>query len=186
MANILSYFIYNVPDINKSKFSYGALNNSINIYYNSEVIFSIDFYENYKYISNFSKNISRTFNDNILVNFSTYEYQKDLDLSISNSNIVKQYFTIYIYKDNKIWTEENDNYLCIYSNILNSIKDKYCYIYEITDIKLFYTKNQRLNNYFIYIYKKHNMIFTIKYNKSFILIPNKYELNYYSMYFHLI
>ncbi len=50
MANILSYFIYNVPDINKSKFSYGALNNSINIYYNSEVIFSIDFYENYKYI----------------------------------------------------------------------------------------------------------------------------------------
>jgi len=186
MANILSYFIYNVPDINKSKFSYGALNNSINIYYNSEVIFSIDFYENYKYISNFSKNISRTFNDNILVNFSTYEYQKDLDLSISNSNIVKQYFTIYIYKDNKIWTEENDNYLCIYSNILNSIKYKYCYIYEITDIKLFYTKNQRLNNYFIYIYKKHNMIFTIKYNKSRILIPNKYELNYYSMYFHLI
>ena len=169
--NILSYFIKDIKDANERAL-YKQKNNTdwIRIFYKDKIIYEYGSY----YISNYLYNILKSvkvyymFNNKILYNstagYKDLFYKKDGDIRLYNLN----YISIQFYKD-KYLQKYNLDYI-------NNTQD-------------LLTINIKYYNQYKYIYKsfidyKIGPITII--TSPIILIPNKYELQYYSKLFQIV
>ena len=162
--NIVSYFIKDIKDTNERAF-YKQINNidCIRILYKDKIIYEYGRY----YISNYLSNISKSFklkfiyNNRIRSNYTAgYKilfYKKDGVIELQNPNCITfQFYT--------------DKYL-----------QKY-YLDYINNAKCLLTINIKYKNQYKYIYKRYRYNDKIRLI-NMILIPNKYELQYYSKLF---
>jgi hypothetical protein len=168
MANVLSYFTFNVPSEDKLNYEYYIDNKNICIYYKKTIIFSIvyDYLDNLIGIRNHLTNMS-----------------KDVSGIIANSNYIKNYADrFYIFS---LYSSGYCDKLKYWYSFINKIR----YIYKI----LFYANpgfiplyiKKYFQNNFIYVYIMINKnTIKRKYTNSYVLIPNKYEMHYYSNYLH--
>ncbi len=177
MANVLSYFTYNIAQSGGMFYVCNGTNISgttIYIYYKDKVIYNYFENKNVCYITNYLSNICKSINKIkrkiIYKQIITNKFHRDL------------LFCNYIYfKQDYICFRENFNYILYFYKFIRSIryKDKITIsssIVNFTKLKYFYNKS-------IYMYIKNAVI--TKYTTYAILIPKKYELYYYSNYFHI-
>jgi hypothetical protein len=164
--NILAYFIKDIKDAKEQAF-YKQINNTNNfiILYKDKKIYEYGplFISNYLYNILKSVKVNYMFNNKIRYNYrARYKnlfYKKDGHIHIYNPN----YITIQFYQD-KYLQKYNLNYVNEAQHLLTiNIKyyNLYKYIYKIWYIKLYNTANNYITS-------------------PMILIPNKYELQYYS------
>jgi hypothetical protein len=174
MNNILSYFVK--KDANYV-YEYILKNNMIKIYNNSfKLVFILQQpILNSIIINNFEYNIYKKIINNRQIEIITNKYKKD---SYEQINI------IYFNKD-KLIDYSNFNIIEKNYRFINSIKYNIRILLDSSDHNLYFIYKNRINNKHIYKYKNRLNIFTRKYIKYHILIPNKYELYYYSNYFHI-
>jgi len=174
MANILSYFTYKIAQSDRIFYSYSKKNDNkdIYIYYKNEIILEICKNTNFCFILNCLSNIYKNMENNILIQLMTNKFDR---------NVLLNHKYIY-YKQDKIvsFLKANLNFISYYLKFIGSIRYKYNVyisnsIANFKHIKYFYNKS-------IYIYGGYNYY---KYTTYAILIPNKYELYYYSKYFHI-
>jgi len=169
MANILTYF----PERTKSN----ILNKYISIYRKNYELFNLLVYDSYIIsINNYKTNVAKLVSGNILLLICNSKFMIHEPYLKNNSRI------IFTKKDFIIQGIIMGQYINYYYRYRNSIKYKYHFNYDDEDMKF---------NIYYYFYKNYQYKKLVgkvknKYNKSRILIPNKYELNYYSKYFHLI
>jgi hypothetical protein len=169
--NILSYFIKDIIDAKELAF-YKQVNNTNNfrILYKNKIIFEYGRY----YISNYLYNIMKSINVNYMFNnkiranytekYKLLFYKKDANLRYINTN----YILIVFYRGKYIKKHHLD----------------YC-----IDITHLLTTNIKYYNLYKYIYKSY-LYYKIRpitiTTSIMILIPNKYELQYYSKLFQII
>ena len=159
--NILSYFIKDIKDAKERAF-YKQINNTerIRILYKNKIIYEINSLYSINYLYNIIKSIksdyifSKKNRSNYTTGYTNLFYKKDGDIRLNNPN----YIEIHFYKD---------KYLQKYN------------LEYINNAKYLLTINIKYYNQYKYIYKPN-----IYYDKirliNMILIPNKYELQYYS------
>ncbi len=168
MDIIITYF----PESTELKIQ----NDNFSIYCKNQLLFSLQIDDQYIDIHNFKTNVSKLVSGNILIHISNSKFMINEPYLKNNSRI------IFTKKDFIIQGIIMGQYIHYYYRYRNSIKYKYHFNYDDEDMKF---------NIYYYFYKNYQYKKLVgkgknKYNKSFILIPNKYELNYYSKYFHLI
>jgi len=177
MANILTYFTINNENI--LDYSYNT-NNTLDIidkkiYYKYDLIFSNTTNQNLTtHIYNYKTNVFKIILNGIIVQITNQKYRRDLN---------NKHFTLY-YKNDKYLKYGNKNYIFFYY-MIKKYKLKYCY-----NIKFDHKFENQLS---INIRYYNNMIFRYitryyiddKYLRSYILVPNKYELYYYSNFLYL-
>jgi hypothetical protein len=170
--NILSYFIKDIKSAKERAFYTQISDNGmIQIFYKDELIYTMkknDYscnyinnkmkYWRYKYIATY-----KIFS-NYHANYKYLYYKKDNQINIYNLNYITFYY-LYIY--NKYLNKR-------YFNYVNNNKD-------LLNISIVYFKK--------YKYIKHNNGMkqrkrSIKFTSPQILIPNKYELDYYCKFFN--
>jgi hypothetical protein len=171
---ILSYFLLNEINSEKSKYSWIKTEYYIYIYYESKCLYYRLKYFKELVIYNYKNNIQkRTLNNraNVFLNNKYYinKYENDI---------------IIYYKKDKIITKNNSNYIRITYKYTNSIKQKLNIQMQNADIKLDFLIHKKYYKQMIYRYK--TSICKRKYNTIHIFIPNKYELYYYSNYFNYL
>jgi hypothetical protein len=169
--NILSYFIKDIKDATELAF-YKQKNHNTIIYilYKDRLIYKIDNYC-YNYIHNIVKSLSikfiRKFNicHDYRNNYKYLYYKNDNTIKDYNSNFIRYFFTCKKYLNKK--------------NLLYSSKTKSILFVSI----IYYKKYKYIRN--------HNRVYNIQiinipiYTSSHILIPNKYELDYYCKFFNI-
>ncbi len=165
--NILSYFIKDIKDAKELAFYKQKNHNTIiNILYKDKLIYKIDNYC-YNYITNIIKSLSIKFinKSNICYNYwyncKYLYYKKDTIIKYPNPNSIKFYFNCNKYLNKTLFYIIRNNKTLL-SVIFNYYK-KYKYIRNYN----FYTK------------------ISTKFTSPQILIPNKYELDYYCKFFNL-
>jgi hypothetical protein len=162
--NILSYFIKDIKDATELAF-YKQVN-----YYNFIQIFYKDkkLYELFNYCYNYLNNI---------IKHSSLKYIRKSNISYDYTNKNK---ALYYKNDTKIlnYNPNNITYYFTYTKYLNKtslyyfINNTYCIFLSIS----YYKK---------YKYIMNSTISTNKFTSPLILIPNKYELQYYCKFFNL-
>jgi hypothetical protein len=165
--NILSYFIKDIKDATELAF-YKQINNKniIQILYKDQILYKINNHC-YNYIKNIIKHIFLKYicKSNIsydyLNNIKTVYYKNDTKIkdTFSNSNSIKFQYTYNIY-----------------NKFLNKTRIYYCNNINCIFLTIFYSKK--------YKYIMINLSTTI-FTSPQILIPNKYELQYYCKFFNL-
>jgi hypothetical protein len=166
--NILSYFIKNIKDAKERAF-YRQINEPgfIQIVYKDEILYEIICDCFYNYINNIIKVKSFKFivNYNIWSNYNNFYkylyYKQDRKIGITNRNYINYHFT--------------------YNKYLKKIKFQYIIDNKyILNISIIYFKKYK------YIIKNSNgNRFSHKLTSAMILIPNKYELQYYCNFFNI-
>ena len=165
--NILSYFIKDIKDATELAF-YKQKNHNTIIYilYKNKLIYKIDNYC-YNYIHNIIKSLSfkfiRKFNIcyDYIKNYKYLYYKNDNIIKDYNSNYIKFYFTYKKYLKKTIFSIIRNN------KTLLSVLFRYYKKYKYIRIYYLYTK------------------ISTKFTSPQILIPNKYELDYYCKLFNL-
>ena len=164
VKNILSYFTKDIIDPHERAKYLGCKDRYIiSIYYNLKLIWEYDFYREciVNHLLEFSKN------------------------SVYNENKIKRYFNSkykYINQSN-IVLYNKDKYQINYRMILKSyfIKSNFRYIYLCNDLMqkpVLLVKISYFNNHiYKYIFIRYKVI---KYYRTFVFIPDKYELRFYS------
>ena len=171
--NILSYFIKDIKDTTERAF-YRQQNYAcgVQIYYKYELLYEIKDWYKIHYLNNYETNIifKYTFNCKIYYNYTKNKYKKlfykkDATIQFFSSNYILFYF--YQSKYIKKYILE----YCINKKHLLATNIKY------------YNQNKYIYKNVIYynILPKNKFIIT----SPMILIPNKYELHYYSKLFHI-
>jgi len=177
--NILSYFIRNKAEHKKCKYKQIISGATIAIYYLDEEIYTNTLcYSGLKIILNYETNIEKQIKNNKYENITTANkfignylkiifINKDADITSEHENY---YDNIrYLYKTNKTHKTHKTQYLCKFNicfYIVETIKFKYNIFYSINSPYFYkYLKKQKSD---------------MKYFESIVLIPNKYELNFYS------
>ncbi len=168
--NILSYFIKDIKDATEVSFykQINLNNGYIQILYKDELIYNRSDYL-YNYINNIIKQKSNKYirKPNITYNYiNKYKilfYNQDRTMKFINPNHIRFYFTY-----NKYLQKLNFQYC---------MKDKYLLFVSIIYLKKY---KYIIRNYNIYYIER-----SIKFTSSRILIPNKYELDYYCKFCNL-
>jgi hypothetical protein len=165
--NILSYFIKDIKDATELAFYKQVIDNGmIRIFYKDKLIYSMNEYS-CNYINNIKKNSFLTYIDTYKNgSYSIYKtkflyYKKDNTIKLPSLNYIRINF---IY--NKYFNKRRV-YYCM--------NNKYLLFVSI----LYFKKYKYIMNYNMYIER------SIKFTSSRILIPNKYELDYYCKLFNL-
>jgi hypothetical protein len=175
MANILSYFLININDLDQIYYGHGQNNYDMFLHYKNKYFFILNIYQNKYNINNYNTNIYKQIckDTKTILAIITNKFLKD---------ITYKCFMIYYYSDNKI-NKFNRNTIKYLYDFINKIRYK-IYIGIIYDDN-YYIENKYYyvnNSIIIYNDKKLTNCF---YNSIIVLIPNKYELYYYSNYFHI-
>ena len=157
--NILSYFIKDIKDATELAF-YKEVNNNrlIEIFYKDKKLYKLS-------INNYSYNYIHD-----IVKHSAYKYIHKSNMSYNYKNNIK---TLYY---------ESNNSITFRFNIYNKYLKKKEFNYQIKRKSLLYV--------YIFYYKKYKYIRRCaisakKFTSPHILIPNKYELQYYCKFFIL-
>ena len=169
--NILSYFIKDIKDAKERAF-YKQINNTerIRILYKNKIIYEINSLYIINYLYDIIKSIkldyifSKKNSSNYTTGYKNLFYKKEGDIRLNNPN----YIEIRFYKD---------KYL-----------QKY-HLEYINNAKYLLITNIKYYNQYKYIYKPYKYYYkirlTIIITSPIILIPNKYELQYYSKLFQI-
>jgi hypothetical protein len=165
--NILSYFTKDIKDIRELVF-YKQIkyNIGIKIFYKDKLIYNINYYYCYNYINNILKS-----------NSLKYIYKSNISY-YSKSNKKKLYYT-----KNDTLNINNPNYIKFYY-LYNKYLNKIRFHYSIDSEELLFTYIIYYKNY-KYIRTRNNKDIKLKFTSAQILIPNKYELDYYCKFFNL-
>jgi len=176
--NILSYFIRNISEGDKKYYSILAKPLSINVYNDININIYYKDQKLYQNISNFSniiriiynyeKNIKKVLNGQSINRLTTYKLHKN-----KNNNI----FCIYYNKDKKI-EQNNTNYITRHKYCFNAYSWFFTY-----NINLIMKYNVIIYNLFIYKFNIKHKLCSFIYKNCFILVPNKYEIYYFSNFF---
>ena len=167
--NILSYFTKDIKDIRELVF-YKQIkyNNGIKIFYKDKLIliYNIHYYYCYNYINNIFKSPSLK-----------YIYKSKISYYSKSNNK-----TLY-YKNNDTFNINNPNYINFYY-LYNKYLNKIRFHYSIDGEELLFTYIIYYKNY-KYIRTRNNKNIKLKFTSAQILIPNKYELDYYCKFFNI-
>jgi len=170
--NILSYFIKDIKDAKEREF-YKQINEQgfIKIVYKDKILYEIKGKYFYNHINNVIKTPSLKYilNYNIWSNYTNCKnlyYKKDAKIKFINSNYIRLHFTYnkYLQKFNFEYHIDNKSLLDI--SIIYFKKYKYI-------------KNRNSNG------NKFRHKLRHKFTSAMILIPNKYELQYYCKFFNI-
>jgi hypothetical protein len=158
--NILSYFIKDIKDATELAF-YKQINhnNSIHIIYKDKKLYKIS-------INNYSWNYIHD-----IIKHSALKYIHKSNMSYNYKNNIK---TLYY--------ESNNNSITFRFNIYNKYLKKKEFNYQIKRKSLLYVY---ISHYKEYKYIRMYAISANKFTSLHILIPNKYELQYYCKFFNL-
>jgi hypothetical protein len=169
--NILSYFIKDIKSAKERAF-YKQINEPcfihwIKIVYKDEILYEIKGKYCYNHINNIVKclDLKYILNYNIWSNYTTCKnlyYKKDAKIKFTNSNYIRLDFTYNKYLQKFNFGYHIDNKSLLYISIIYFKKYKYI-------------KNRNSNG----------NKFRHKFTSAMILIPNKYELQYYCKFFNL-
>ena len=169
--NILSYFIKDIKDTKELAFykQVNFNNNRINIKYKDEILYEI----HGKYCYNLINNVVKCLALKYRVNYKIYY------------SFCSNFKNLYYKKDNLL-TSYNPNYIGFrfnYNKYLKTIAIKYF----SNNICLLYVYIIYSNKYKYIINYNGNLIHnnTNKFTSVHILIPNKYELQYYCKFFNI-
>ena len=166
--NILSYFIKDIKDAKEREF-YTQVNyiNCIQIFYKDKILYRIEIF-----ITNYINNIRK----------ARYFNRKE-NYKICHS-FCSNYKNLYYKNDNRILFDNLNSitFNFIYNKYLKKINFKY-----ISDSKyLLHIYIIYFNGYKYIINYNINLMYRIhKFNSQYILIPNKYELQYYCKFFNI-
>jgi hypothetical protein len=164
--NILSYFIKDIKDAKERAFYKQVnYNTHIKVFYKDLLLYERTRYWCCNFLHNYEKNypLNLLFNLKIKYNLKNNEknlfYKEDVKIGYYNPNFI----TIYFYFDKYLKKEHFD----FFNNNEHLLTTKIKY----------YTQYK-----YIYIYSK---FLLSKFTSPIVLIPNKYELNYYCKFFNL-
>jgi len=181
LLNIYSYFVKNIDKLDQVYYRWKKTVHyeQYLLYYKNQILYDFiettdNRYSIVNHINNTSKIISK---DTKIASIANFRYSKDINARTYN---------IYYMKDHNISYITNANIILYHYYLINKINSKSYMCFRIN--KLIYLEK-------IYYYKKNNVyikntnnrlgyinIYRFKYSKYFILVPNKYELKYYSNY----
>jgi hypothetical protein len=166
--NILSYFIKDIKDAKELAF-YRQINHNngnIQILYKDEILYEIQGNYFYNRINNVVKWSALKYiwhykiYYNVPYNCKLLYYKKDRQIKVVNLNYIRYHFTY-----NKYLKKLNFKY------VINNIPLLY--------ISIIYSKKYK------YIRNRNGTRFRCEFTSAMILIPNKYELQYYCNFFNL-